>query len=340
MSLVKWVGGSSKSFGDAKNWNPQVVPGATSDILMQPAAAVTITAANATINSLTTSANATLSIAATDTFTVIDAVDAANPTGTSVNGGTIKLGLAADLFLSGTFKNTGVLATAPTSDVWLNGKLINSGSVTQSGDFNIGNATTAGKATNAAGAHWSVNGNVDIIGGTAAGSTFTNNGAFTRTGAGVTDVTVATINAGNVTAGSGALEFIGGLTNTGTITASGAALYVSRPIAGTGMLDIGGFGNLHLLSGADAGQTVNFLGAGELDLNAPGVFAGHIAGFGTGDVVDLVNKAATSTQFAGGVLTVLNGSAPVAHLNFIGSYTNADFSLVSAGSLGTQIHFV
>ncbi len=340
MSVVKWVGGSSTSFSDKNNWNPKVTPGVTSDVLIQPAAALTITAGDATINSLTTNANTTLSIATTASFTIIDAVDAANPSGTSVNGGTIRLGSAADLSISGTFDNTGVLATASASDVWLNGKLVNTGSVNQSGDINIGNATNAGTATNAAGARWAVSGNVDIVGGTAAGSEFTNNGPFTRTGTGVTDVSVATINAGNAVVGSGTLEFIGPLTNTGTMTASGATLFVSRAVQGIGKLDINGSGSLHLGAGADTGQTVQFLGAGMLDLNAPGVFAGHIAGFGVGNMIDLINKPATATQFSGGVLTVLNGATPVAHLNFTGSYTNASFSLTSDGHNGTLIHFV
>jgi hypothetical protein len=40
------------------------------------------------------------------------------------------------------------------------------------------------------------------------------------------------------------------------------------------------------------------------------------------------------------VLTVLNGGASVAHLNFSGSYTNASFSLAGDGHGGTAIHFV
>ena len=340
MSVVTWVGGSSTKFGDKYNWNPQVTPGVTSDVFIQPAAALTITAGDATINSLTTNANTTLSIASTDNFTLIDAVDAANPTGTSVNGGTITLGSTAELFMSGTLDNAGVLATASNSDVQVNGALVNTGSVNQSGDVNLGNETTAGTATNAAGAQWAVSGNADIVGGTAAGSVFTNNGTFTRGGTGVTDVSVATINAGNATVSSGKLEFIGRLTNTGTMTASGATLFVSRAVQGVGTLDIGSSGSLHLRAGADAGQTVQFLGAGALDLNAPGVFAGQIAGFGAGDMIDLIKHPATSTQFSGGVLTVLNGATTVAQLNFTGSYTNANFSLASDGHNGTAIHFV
>jgi hypothetical protein len=340
MTTLTWVGGSSSSFSDKKNWSPQTVPNASSDARIAPSAATAIAAGDSTINSLTTNANTTLTIGATHSFTILDKPDAANPTGTSVNGGTIVLNSAADLFLSGTFDNTGRLATKANSDVWLRGTLDNTGAIQQSGDVHVGNASVAGSLVNAAGAHWSINGNVDVVGGTAAGSRLSNAGTLTRNGLGVTDVTVATINSGNVTVGSGTLEFLRGLKNTGTMTASGATLFISRPIAGTGALDITANGTLHLVKGTGAGQTVDFTGTGTLDLNTPSVFGGTIAGFGASDLIDLIKTPATGATFSGGVLSVHNGGATVASLHFSGNYSTASFLVTSDNHGDSLIHFV
>ena len=342
MAKVTWTGGSSNSFNDRKNWSPQTVPGATSDVVIAPATATSIVAANDTINSLTTNANTTLSVTATNTFTIIDKITTQNPTGTSINGGTLVLGSAADLFLSGTFENTGVLTTQSASDVWVTGTVVNAGTINQQGDVNVGNATMAGAIVETAGAHWTITGNVDVTGGSAPGSSLHNAGSLIRTGAGVTDVGVATINSGNVSVGSGRMEFLRAVTNTGTMSATGAgaSLWIDRAVSGTGDLNISGGGALHLLQGADHGQTVQFLGAGSLDLNAPGVFAGVIAGFGAHDLIDLINTPATGATFASGVLTVHNGAATAASLHFAGNYTGANFHLSSDNHGGTLIHYV
>ena len=341
MAKVTWVGGSSNSFNDKKNWNPQTVPSATSDVVIAPATATSVVAANDTINSLTTNTNTTLSVTATDTFTILDKITPQDPTGTSINGGTLVLGSAADLFLSGTFKNTGVPTTQSASDVWVTGTVVNSGRINQQGDVNVGNATMAGTIVDAAGAHWTISGNVDVTGGSAAGSSLHNAGTLICTGAGVTDVGIATINSGNVSVGSGRMEFLRGVTNTGTMSATGAgaSLWIDRAVSGTGKLDISGGGAVHLLQGADRGQTVQF-GCGALDLNAPGVFAGIIAGFGARDLIDLINTPATSATFANSVLTVHNGAATAASMHFAGNYTGANFHLTSDNHGGTLIHYV
>src|SRR5271166_4391359 len=144
MSILHWLGGHSGKFSDRLNWKPQVVPNSTSDVQIEPASAATITTANATINSLVTDPNTTLTITPTDTFTIIGAADASNPTGASTNAGTISLGSASDLFLEGQFTNAGTLNTASASDVWVSDILSNTGVVNQSGDFTLGNAAHAG----------------------------------------------------------------------------------------------------------------------------------------------------------------------------------------------------
>jgi hypothetical protein len=338
MAIIKWAGGSGTSFDNNLNWSPHSVPTSSSDVIIQPAAPVTITAADDIVNSLVTGSAATLAIEATSSFTIVGARDAANPGGVSVNAGTINLGGAADLYVSGTFDNKGLLNSQATSDIWLSGTLANTGTVHQAGDLNVGNATVAGIVSNAKGAQYALTGAVDIVTGNA-GSSLNNAGTFTRGGSGVSDVTVATINSGNISVGSGRLEFLGSLMNTGVMTVSGATLYINRAIQGTGKLNIGGGGSLQLVQGKDAGQTVGFLGAGTLDLNAAGSFAGLVTGFGAHDAIDLINTAATSASYSAGVLTVHNGGSAVAHLDFAGSYASSNFALSSDGHHGTLISF-
>ena len=87
-------------FNDAVNWEPNVAPSATSDVLIEPSSPTTIVAADAEINSLVTNANTTLAIGATGRLTILGAPDAANPTGASVNHGTLSVDLCAELFLT------------------------------------------------------------------------------------------------------------------------------------------------------------------------------------------------------------------------------------------------
>jgi hypothetical protein len=68
MSILQWIGGHSLNFLDKFNWNPQLTPSATSDCKVNPSSLTSISVANATINSLATNADATLTVVPTDTF--------------------------------------------------------------------------------------------------------------------------------------------------------------------------------------------------------------------------------------------------------------------------------
>jgi hypothetical protein len=285
---------------------------------------------------LDTNANATLTVASTDTFTILGAPDSFNATGASTNSGTLALSSACDLFLDGLFTNAGALNTAAGSDVWVNSSFGNTGKVNQSGDFTVGKTHT-GAITNSA--TWSITGAHDIAKGVAGGSV-TNEGTFTRTGTGISDVAVATTNSGSVSVNQGLLEFGSTVANTGTMTATGSVLELTHRVSGVGALDIGTGGTMDIIRGKDAGQTVDYLGTGNLALHTPGTFAGHISGFGGADLIDLVRTAATSASFSSGVLTVSDGSTAVAHLNFNGSYNTNSFSLASDGHGGPLIKFV
>ncbi len=172
-------------------------------------------------------------------------------------------------------------------------------------------------------------------------ASFTNAGSLAAAGAGTADVSVAFINLANVSANSGTMAFLDGVTNTGTIDASAAALSFSKSVGGIGTLQIGATGTLGLLAGADTGQIVDFLaGTGLLNLTAPTSFLGTIDGFSANDEIDLLKTPESSFAFSNGVLTVKDGTKVEATLNFGGTYTQSDFTLVTDGHSGTFIQFV
>jgi hypothetical protein len=348
MTSLTWLGGHSTDFSDKFNWSPQHTPNSTSDCFVDPSSATTISVGNVTINSLATNANATLSVVSTDTFTLLGVPDSADPSGASTNRGTILLDSACDFFLDGKFDNIGTLKTAEGSDAWVNSTFENDHTVSQSGDFTLGQSHV-GTVINDTGAVWSIHGANDILAGSVAGSTFTNMGTLTRGGTGVSDFGVAMTNSGHVTVNGGLLEFFSMVANTGTMTATGGAtLQLDKAVSGTGALDIGTgtgtAGTVNLVTGADTGQTVKYLGSGTLDLEHAGAFAGHISGFSGSDLVDLVRTIATGESYSGtssgGVLTLTDNGTAIAHINLIGFYTASSFSLSSDGNGGTLIHFV
>ena len=90
-------------FDDAGNWKPHITPNSTSDVLIEPSSPTEIVVARSEINSLVTDANTTLVVGATGRFTILGAPDASNPTGASLNHGTLSVGECAELFLDGRF---------------------------------------------------------------------------------------------------------------------------------------------------------------------------------------------------------------------------------------------
>ena len=358
MTLLLWTGlDKNNLFNDPFNWAPPTAPNSSSDCFITSSTSAAIDAGNTTINSLSiTNAGATLSIASTAAFTLLGAPDSTNSTGASTNDGTILMGSFGDLNLDGGFANFGTLNTAAGSDVSVNSAFVNDGLVLQYGDFTVG-VGHMGTVVNDPGRNWFIAGAADISAGGAPLSSFTNAGTLARTGAGVTDVSVATANTGLVEAvNGGRLEFSSPVANFGTMAASGAVLKVDRPVSGTGGLNIetnaaGAGGTVNIVRGSDAGQTVDFLASfatktpEKLDLNSASTFAGHISGFGFAgtDLIDLVNTFANNAAYNpfNDVLTLSNTltGATVANLHFNGSYTTSDFHLTTTAAR-TQISFV
>jgi large repetitive protein len=131
----------------------------------------------------------------------------------------------------------------------------------------------------------------------------------------------------------------------GIYAAPGTTLQTNNPLSGpSGSATIGAGARLEL-AGANA-SSVAFSGStGTLTLDNPSTFNGVIFGFSgkgtpsTSDQVDLkgINFNTVRDSYSNGVLTVTDGTHSAA-LDFNGSYTLANFKLVSDGSGGTIVY--
>lgn len=175
----------------------------------------------------------------------------------------------------------------------------------------------------------SVGGNAEVKFGAVALSA----GTFTAGG-------TLTVDAGQSIAGSGTVK-AGTLVDLGSITAQAGTLSFIGGIGGTGHLNIASGATLGL-GAVGTGDLATFLATtGELALAAPTQFLGTIAGFTTGDAMDLASVIATSLTFSGKTLKVPESGGSSFGLAFSGSYTSASFAApVSDGHGGTLIHHV
>jgi hypothetical protein len=130
------------------------------------------------------------------------------------------------------------------------------------------------------------------------------------------------------------------IANAGLIVASGGTLMVNGSITGTGTMQIASGAALELNGSAVATQNIMFgANANKLLLETPSGVAAHILDFATGDTIDLLSTASTKLAYAAGVLTVDNGTKVVAKLEVKGSYTTANFKLVSDNHGGSLISY-
>jgi hypothetical protein len=140
-----------------------------------------------------------------------------------------------------------------------------------------------------------------------------------------------------------------GSTITGSGTLSGGPLFLNGTVAGKGGLtilgDVSGAGSLIVGSKAKVtaagalASSITFAAGGQetLALEQPTAVTGTISGFAKSDTIDLQNVVANTLSFAGGKLTVKNGSTIVASLKFAGTYTTASFALNADGHGGSAI---
>ncbi len=147
-------------------------------------------------------------------------------------------------------------------------------------------------------------------------------------------------NAGSLTLSNGTLSGAAELVNNGQIVID-PSLMVIAALDGTGTVTIGAGSTLDVLGSIAATETIVFTNAtGVLRNGDPDRLAGTIAGFVSGNTIDLTNTVHQAGDhahlLAGNTLEVIaNGSTFDLHLT--GDFTGEFFHLASNGALGTTI---
>ncbi len=109
--------------------------------------------------------------------------------------------------------------------------------------------------------------------------------------------------AGGTIAGNGGV--FAPVSNAGTIDAQTGVLTLNGVLTGSGSLQVDGTATLEVASVVPTSQTVHFTSnAGTLKLDSPGNFAGVLAGFGAGDVIDLPSAFLTGVGLSSGTLVL------------------------------------
>jgi hypothetical protein len=132
------------------------------------------------------------------------------------------------------------------------------------------------------------------------------------------------------------------------VAAAGECLALDGALTGSGQVDIGAGANLSVEGVSAASQnTIHFTGAGGVltvdsaALNASEAFLPTICGLNASDAIDFAGTA-TRASYAGGALTLYDGTAAAAALELIGDYAGETFntspiSIENGGASGTQI---
>jgi hypothetical protein len=190
------------------------------------------------------------------------------------------------------FTNTGTIAISNTDTVTAAAiNLLNAGTVSIAGTASTLNLDTAAYFQS----------------GTYAPNSFENAGKITLTGGTLAELTAGGAfpelpmqNAGTI-AGNGTLAVA--IVNTGTIAATAGTLTLTQQITGAGLLESKN-ATLLLTGGVSQGVIAQFSGAHAVLGLAPPSFLGKIAGFATGDTLDLLHEAATAASFSGDSIIV------------------------------------
>jgi hypothetical protein len=151
----------------------------------------------------------------------------------------------------------------------------------------------------------------------------------------------------DITGGALTIDATSVLSGTGGIKMDGGSLALKGALVGN--IDIGGAGTLELESNsltAYSNATVTFDqgSTGTLKLDFAEDFGGHVAGFTTGQTLDLTDIAYSSKPIvvytgtaAGGVLAVYVNGQDVANIDLTGNYLGVQWVLSSDGQHGTDI---
>jgi T5SS/PEP-CTERM-associated repeat protein len=151
--------------------------------------------------------------------------------------------------------------------------------------------------------------------------------------------------AGGFVSGAGTISGDGGgndtvmladIENDGSIAAAGGNLLLYGAVMGSGELTMATGATMTLQAAVGPGQTLFFSPNARAVLNDARAFAGTIAGFGPGDVLDIAGTDATSATWSDGVLTL--GTALGAIRLFVsGNYASNGFGVQADGLGGTNV---
>jgi hypothetical protein len=182
-----------------------------------------------------------------------------------------------------------------------------------------------------------------LSGLTLQGSTLsvTGNAAIEVGKVGVMTKNTVTVDAGNTMSGSGTVA--AAVIDNGTASALGGTLSVTGKLSGSGTAIIGDGAALNS-QGSLAVANLSFAAGSQAQTLVLGTVTGDtavIAGFRTGDTIDVQHVTAASLSFLGGKLKLMDGSGTkILILSLSGNYTTANFALSSDGHGGTDVSAV
>jgi Ca2+-binding RTX toxin-like protein len=285
-----------------------------------------------TIDSATIQSGAVLSVAAADTLTIDDADGStnsisgsllladSNSTGPSVFLSNASIAVTGSISLHGSFSGAGAvtIAAGAAGDI---GDVSGTGQLTMLDQGFIAQDSNVSLATNV-----TIQGVYDIL----------NDSTVNANGSGASGVI---INTGSIEklSGSGIASIAASqISNFGTILDNSGVLALSANVGGSGTLAIGAGSTIVLAQGF--GNTVAFDGAGAMvQIGQESQALGSIAGFASGDTIDLVNVANANVS-----LVALSSSFADLFLDntsvlLRGSYFGASTSTQSDGHGGTDV---
>ncbi len=140
-------------------------------------------------------------------------------------------------------------------------------------------------------------------------------------------------------AGRGTITVAAHMFDRGVVEVATGTLDFTSRLFGTGALKIDAGATLEADAGAVSTLTATFAGgAATLALKRPNAFAATLAGFATGDVIDLLALKATGASVNGAdQLVVVDGARTVATLRLSGAYAGASFTTAADGHGGTNV---
>ncbi len=197
-----------------------------------------------------------------------------------------------------------------------------------------GSGSTGNVLVSDAGSYLSLTGGLEV-GGAGYGTFTVANGALAASSGTLSVGAHGTV----LASGVGSKLSAGAVANLGTITAGGGTLSFLGAVSGSGSLAISANGLMSL--GSTEANAVSFgSGGGSLVVLSAADIGGTVAGWSSGDFIDLSTVAATSESFANGTLSLLgSGNQVLGTVAFSGALATHNFTLTALGGGGTSIGY-